>query len=715
MSRRRQGRNLHRLVTVNQSLAQPQLLNIDHLLPLPLQDFCLLRVINDLDRYPLELLASLPHWLRYRLLNNLPALDLCRLDHTAVAKGIDVDQLWETRLQILTDPGRKSPAERGSQHTSRSSSQSVASVQDQSPFQLDFPQVSGFNPLSRFRHPQQMECSPALKEKVISAFNDIKECPGIEMPSAKEKSLLNITSNFLFCSPTLPMDDISYLISIPGEHLLPNLVFASHHESVTPRHSYNVWKKQALPLTMQYVGPPPLPLRRRGRNQSATVSRWSSGFDGCVALTPHRLISFFDKNRSSLRLLSLLVNDCGVQPTNANIHMSKVSQEIVDLLYTARVAQESGFKVINDSSACVSVIHHLLRRVVILKLQCKKYAEIGVMIEMIEAVTANREQCQLRYLFCTMPDLYADVVHPLSTIISLQNFSQLSLELDEVYLSSLGKLLFAFLTAPCPGTHQLCIFVKGKGTVYSSKALEIAELATLDMKGTTLPQCAIKHKVLEIFPKYDIAMILYVLLRWPTVRLKELVLIVNYKYLHLCALHPDLQVMKLVIIIDEKADQALLDTVEDDFVALLKMSSLEEFTIAAFWDRYKETKAGLVQGLRQRSSLPPLRKIHINEATPGECTKEEYQQLWKAIFSLPQLDQLEIVLSAVAMGVLFKYLNTILASWVETASGTKLKTIDFQSLGTSVSEDEVKLISHFTQTHSFLTYEDLFRDSEYHP
>jgi len=66
------------------------------------------------------------------------------------------------------------------------------------------------------------------------------------------------------------VDGISCLISIPGEHLLPNLVFAAHHESVTPRHSYNMWKL-VTPLTMQYVGPPPLPVRRRGQNRSPSV------------------------------------------------------------------------------------------------------------------------------------------------------------------------------------------------------------------------------------------------------------------------------------------------------------------------------------------------------------------------------------------------------------------------------------------------------------
>lgn len=706
---RQQGENLYRFMSGNQPPIRPaQLVNIDHLLPLPLQDFCLLRVISDLDGYPVELLASLPRWLRYRLLSSVPVLDLCRLDHTAVATGIDVDQLWEAWLPMPM----KLKGRLGAQ-------QSPTSIQtDQIHFQLELPQIFALPPLSSFQsyaERQPVKCSPALKEKFTLAFNDVRVRSGMEMSSARDKFLLNVVSNLLYDS-SYCSENAHHLISIPGEHLLPNLVFASHHQSVTPKHSYFVWRKQATPLTTLFDGgPPPIPMRRRDQNQSWMGSRWPNLYDSyysCGVLTPYRLVCSSIVKGSSLQLLSLLVNDCGtgVRPVSADIYVNEISQEIADLLYTARVARENGFKITGNCTTCISIMHHLLSKVVILKLQCQRYVEIGAMIEMIEAVTADQKQCQLQYLFCTMPDLYADIVHPLSAVFSLQNFSQLSVDLDEVYLPSLGKLLFAFLRAPCPGTQQLFITVKERAAAYPSKVLPIAELATLSMNGTTFPHCAIYHKILEVFPQYDniITKILYILLQWPIIRMNELV-IVNYKYLHFCALHPNLQVMKLVIIVDEKTNQDLLDTVQDDLVALLRIPTLEEFTIAAFWDHYKEAKAGVVQGLRYRSSLPPLRRIRIDEAAPGECTEEEYRDLWKAIFSLPQLDELEVVLSAIAMGILFKYLNTVLASWVDTASGTKLKAIAFQSLA-NATEDEIKLVSHFTQTHSFLTYKDLFND-----
>ena len=266
-------------------------------------------------------------------------------------------------------------------------------------------------------------------------------------------------------------------------------------------------EKQVIPLTTNLDGgPPPIPMRRHDQNQSWMGSRWPNLYDNysCGALTPHRLVCSSVIKGSSLQLLSLLVNDCGssVRLVSADIYVNEMSQEIADLLYTARVARENGFKITGDCTACISIIHHLLSKVVILNwgLQCQRYAEIGAIIEMIEAVTANQKQCQLQYLFCTMPDLYANIVHPLSTVFSLQNFCQLSVDLDEVYLPSVGKLLFAFLTAPCPGTQRLFISVKEKAAAYPFKVLPIAELATLSMNGTTLPHCAIHHKMLKVFP-----------------------------------------------------------------------------------------------------------------------------------------------------------------------------------------------------------------------
>ena len=67
-------------------------------LPFSLQDLCLLVVISELGSYPTELLETLPCWLRRRILNNVPALDLSRLELTPVASGVDTGVIWKARL-----------------------------------------------------------------------------------------------------------------------------------------------------------------------------------------------------------------------------------------------------------------------------------------------------------------------------------------------------------------------------------------------------------------------------------------------------------------------------------------------------------------------------------------------------------------------------------------------------------------------------------------
>ena len=67
--------------------------------PLSLQDLCLLCVINSVDSYPVELLATLPRWLRNQLLHSLPVLDLCHLDCTPVARGVDTNTIWTAKLK----------------------------------------------------------------------------------------------------------------------------------------------------------------------------------------------------------------------------------------------------------------------------------------------------------------------------------------------------------------------------------------------------------------------------------------------------------------------------------------------------------------------------------------------------------------------------------------------------------------------------------------
>ena len=178
-------------------------------------------------------------------------------------------------------------------------------------------------------------------------------------------------------------------------------------------------------------------------------------------------------------------------------------------------------------------------------LQCDEYDLISLMLSMIKAAIANGQASNLKTLMCTIPDLYVDVIDTLCALFSLPNFHLLSLDLREVYLLMLSTLLQAFITVPCPHAHKLLIHVSGR--LQLQMTLEENQVASMDMKGVTIPSCSLQHKVLKFSSDEDLSEALYLLLQFPALRLKELTLFTNSDKLHLCAIHPDLQTTKLTI------------------------------------------------------------------------------------------------------------------------------------------------------------------------
>jgi len=255
-------------------------------------------------------------------------------------------------------------------------------------------------------------------------------------------------------------------------------------------------------------------------------------------------------------------------------------------------------------------VNNILGKVIILRLQCDDYNNIGARIGMTKAATVDGADSQLKHLFCTMPNIYMDTIQPLSTLFSLQNFQQLTLEVDEVYPLMLNKLLQGFMRALCPHTHKLMILAKKD--MLLPKSLKMNQLAALDTGGVPSPSCSAEHKILEFSSKKEFTSALYLLLQLPTVRLREIALVnlsEYYQYLHLCAVHPDLQTTKLVIDIGTLNSLQFLATIQADLVSLFKLASLQKILISGNWGRHMEVKVGLVQGLLGRSSLPPLRKL----------------------------------------------------------------------------------------------------------
>ena len=65
-----------------------------------LQNLCLIYIIRFLEFFPVDYLALLPVTVRQRLLENLPPVDVCRLERSKFSEGLNIDGVWKQLSNI---------------------------------------------------------------------------------------------------------------------------------------------------------------------------------------------------------------------------------------------------------------------------------------------------------------------------------------------------------------------------------------------------------------------------------------------------------------------------------------------------------------------------------------------------------------------------------------------------------------------------------------
>ena len=98
------------------------------------------------------------------------------------------------------------------------------------------------------------------------------------------------------------------------------------------------------------------------------------------------------------------------------------------------------------------------------------------------------------------------------------------------------------------------------------------------------------------------------------------------------------------------------------------------------WLMSQEALAALTQGLKEQSKVGSIHKITLRSHDDlSDSQAQEYAgsgmftKIWDAIFSLPQIDDLETVIYGNALLQLMKQCEqTIYDSWKQTISGHKL-------------------------------------------
>ena len=152
----------------------------------------------------------------------------------------------------------------------------------------------------------------------------------------------------------------------------------------------------------------------------------------------------------------------------------------------------------------------------------------------------------------------------------------------------------------------------------------------------------------------------------------------SYEYLHLCAIHPDLQIMKLVI---DLPTTSVSKTIRTDLKSLFGMPLLQKITISGNWGSVDDIKYGLIDGLRYRARSCPLKKVALELERSDHYKMREFQVLCETIFSLPKLEDLKVVFGKGFGDIILqpRYEGIVYTSWVRKAFRVQLKSICLQT------------------------------------
>ena len=220
------------------------------LLPLSLQDLCFLEVINDLDSFPVELLALLPLWLCKRILNNIPVIDLCRLSHTAVARGVAVNhKIWALKASCTKNECKPHEHEKHTQSSQHRVPHTRCITGSESHSTQRRPQVQIISHRNDVFQLSNTSCG-ALSSAVTAMPKILPTLEALnKVATAKERYVLRMICDRISYSDSQDSSNaiISELVSIQSNF---HSLLQSFDLTLS---SGNVWKKQHTALALHRI------------------------------------------------------------------------------------------------------------------------------------------------------------------------------------------------------------------------------------------------------------------------------------------------------------------------------------------------------------------------------------------------------------------------------------------------------------------------------
>ena len=608
-------------------------------LPLSLQHLSFIVLLNDTTSYSVELLASLPRWLRRCLLENLSALDVCLLDGTAVAKDIDMEIIWKFRYMHVQSNCYCSSGRRKCPFTSMCH-------ENMSIFGTHEPQLA-----------------------------TVMDNPG----TWRERFLLTITQYVLRFGAL--SHAALWLLAINGQHLLQNLAILDE-ESGDEMLMQKVFMKQAHALsTFREDTFLLIPQRYMTIQSDASLPELLSLLTHSCGLQP----AYLHLDRILSGASSSLHANNGLKHLMGRLVMlklSKIQRSILRQVFEAVVGDGrecqllglglSDFCVHKEEFECLSP--YLLT----LPSDCSPPHYQGLtVLQLCHALHPSslpyltallQQQLSLKVLvihgFFPWPveSQTTNILSVLSSLFSRPAFQSLSLRWPNISTAQTIQIVRGFMTSHCWHTQELLI---------AQPSNPATTLASLDANVVeqTVSDCGVEHKVIQATDS-----LLHAILPLQTIRLQELELDCGKNQQHFAAIHPDLRVSKLKL--KFFMNHPGLSSLTNDIKTLFGMTTLKEVTLEGPWTEITEIKKGLVLGLQQQSRVGSLRKLSLLTNSDSAYTQQELKQLWDSVFSLKSLNQLEVVIGQGLSSQVKESTDIIHVSWCQYATGNKLKSIN---------------------------------------
>ena len=633
-------------------------------IPLSLEDCCLAWLVSDLKYYPPELLALLPLRLRYRLLANVPVLDLCQLEHTSVADGVNLESIWELKCSGW--------GEEGATEKKRNT-------------HFRYINLSCLSWRERYLHAVALSVlhnSLVLRRKFL------------RLAASETLGLSSYFDHFRYY-PVV----VDCLISLKGYQFL--------NEGGDLQSGYD-WKY----LTSSFFF-----FEAEGGNKYDRLSppRYVHYKSGCsTKLSDEELITLLLREcHFKPKCLLILSSRFGMQIEASRI-LKEFFSEVEEVHFSAHDRLPNLpvvlFQMISGTSPCklrtLQLSFHCQYTSGLSEYDKEEFEKstIGIIADVI------KQQSVLETIYFSFGHQLEDtilasgeftaLVTSLTSFVARPQFCTLDICRFHAPAHVVTDILCAFIVAPC--SHQQTLKLPCITAQPSSRQLHVHPAIPYLAGALSVPDSGVEYKELHLHQPHpsdeSYVQIWKTFFSFPKIRLKllEVQIHATPRYyvntLHMAAQHPNIQVRAVSIQLHVQngvKEDLLFTTLRDDMKALLQIPTLTNLSLPVV-PPYNNTCPGntFLPILAQEFSkhhLAAIEELDLGRSNFLELPAEEVEHLFQSIFSLPHLSRL--VLKLTDSVVSFHHYKLIHCLWTEHSSGERLKKLVIGS-GVLLSEKE---------------------------